>query len=446
MLSCSFSSAVRWGLLASVVVVFPARADDPVRLSERFPVGYTYQVRARVQLSGTLTVPGEKGKPAPKPLTMTGESAIDYDERVLSLDRDGRVARTVRVFRRIDFERLLGETTQKITLRPAVRRVVMLRLNNTEVPFSPDGPLTWGEIDLLRTDVFTPALVGMLPDGAVRVGDRWQASLSSVQELTDLEKIEGGTLTCRLERVAVVEKRREARVSLSGTVRGTNEDGPTRQELEGYFLFDLESNHLSYLALRGRHFLLDGEGKEMGRVEGRFVLMRQAPHRSAELSDQALRGVALDPTAENTRLIYDNADLGVSFLYPRRWRVSGVQGQQVTVDSADGSGMLLTVDPPQRVPTGAQFLTESRDWLQKQKARIVRIVPPQAVQAAPLALEHFALETEMGGQKVIMDYYVARQAAGGVTLAARLLPKDAAALQREVEGIARSLRLTRPAR
>src|SRR5262249_35263178 len=164
MLSCSFSSAVRWGLLASVVVVFPARADDPVRLSERFPVGYTYQVRARVQLSGTLTVPGEKGKPAPKPLTMTGESAIDYDERVLSLDRDGRAARTVRVFRRIDFERLLGETTQKITLRPAVRRVVMLRLNNTEVPFSPDGPLTWGEIDLLRTDVFTPALVGMLPD------------------------------------------------------------------------------------------------------------------------------------------------------------------------------------------------------------------------------------------------------------------------------------------
>src|SRR5262249_47181059 len=105
-----------------------------------------------------------------------------------------------------------------------------------------------------------------------------------------------------------------------------------------------------------------------------------------------------------------------------------------------------TVDPPQRVPTGAQFLTESRDWLQKQKARIVRIVQPQAVQAAPLALEHFALETEMGGQKVIMGYYVCRQAARGVTLAGPLLPKDAAALQREVEGIARSLRLTRPTR
>src|SRR5262249_57438695 len=126
-------------------------------------------------------------------------------------------------------------------------------------------------IDLLRTDVFTPALGGLFPDGAVRVGDRWQASLTSVQELTDLEKIDGGTLNCRLERVAVVDGRRQARVSLSGTVRGTNEDGPTRQELEGHFLFDLESNHLSYLLLRGRHFLLDAEGREAGEGEGEVV-------------------------------------------------------------------------------------------------------------------------------------------------------------------------------
>src|SRR5207245_7588149 len=120
-------------------------------------------------------------------------------------------------------------------------------------------------------------------------------------------------------------------------------------------------NHLSYRRLRGRHFLLDAEGREAGQVEGRFVLTRQVPSRPAELTDQALRGVTLSPTAENTRLLYDNTDLGVSFLYPRRWRVAGVQGQQITLDSADGSGVLLTVDPPQRVPTGAQFLNESRD-------------------------------------------------------------------------------------
>src|SRR5262249_29368268 len=153
----------------------PARGQEAVRLEERFPVGYQYYVQTRVQLSGTLALPAEKGKPAQKPLAVSGESSIDYDERVLALEKDGRVAKTVRRVRRIGFDREMAGTPQKTTLRPSVRRVVMLRLNNTEVPFSPDGPLTWGEIDVLRTDVFTPALTGLLPPGAVRAGERWRA-------------------------------------------------------------------------------------------------------------------------------------------------------------------------------------------------------------------------------------------------------------------------------
>ena len=58
-------------------------------------------------------------------------------------------------------------------------------------------------------------------------------------------------------------------------------------------------------------------------------------------------------------------------------------------------------------------------------------------------LDHFALETEAADQKAVMDYYIARQANGGATLAARLTPDDVEALQKEVEGIARSLAITK---
>ena len=208
----------------------------PVHLRERFPVGYQYHVRTRVELSGTLNLTPEVGKPAPKPLAISGESAIDYDERVLTVGKDGMTNKTVRLFRRIDFDRRMGGNPQKTSLRSAVRRVVMLRHNNTEVPFSPDGPLTWGEIDVLRTDVFTPALAGMLPAGPVRVGDRWKASALAVQELTDLEKVEAGGLECRLERLTTLEGRRQARVSLAGKVRGTNEDGPNAPGVGGLLL------------------------------------------------------------------------------------------------------------------------------------------------------------------------------------------------------------------
>jgi hypothetical protein len=322
-----------------------------------------------------------------------------------------------------------------------VRRLILLRHKNAEVPFSPDGPLTWGEIELVRTDVFTPALTGLLPPGPVRPGDRWAAAAAAVRELTDLEQVDDGRLDCRFEQTTEVGGRRYARVAVSGSVRGTNEDGPNRQQLDGYYFFDLESNHLSYLSLEGQHVLLDKEGKEAGRVKGRFVLTRQAHARCKELSDEGLRGVAVEPDDDNTLLLYDNPDLGVRFLHPRRWRMAGVRGRQVALDAADGSGLLLTLEPPARVPTGAQFLAESRDYLQKQQARVLRADPPRPVQAG---LEQFALEVEVMKQRVVMEYYVVKQPAGGATLAARLLPADLAALRKEVERVARSVTVTRP--
>ena len=418
-------------------------AEEPIRLQETYVAGYQYHVSVRVDIKGTLTLPAEKGKPAPKPLEVRGDSAIEYDERVLDLDAKGLVTKTARICRRVDFQRTVGETKQEATIRPAVRRLILLRHNNQEVPFSPDGPLMWGEIDQVRTDVFTPALSGLLPERPAQVGDKWFAAKGAIQELTDMERIDEGDVTCKFEQFVTVEKRRHARIAFSGTVKGPGEDGSSKQQLDGFLYFDLESNHVSYVSLNGVHSLLNKDGKEVGRVEGRFVLSRQANTRCKELSDDGLKNVTTEPNAENTLLLYDNADLGVKFLHPRRWRVANVSGNQVSLDSADGGGgILVTVEPLSRMPTGAQFLKESRDYLEKQKAKLTRVTPPSQLPGAA-GLEHFAIETEMGGQAFVMDYYVSRQRDGGVVIAARLAQGDAATLQKEVEGIARSATITR---
>jgi hypothetical protein len=113
---------------------------------------------------------------------------------------------------------------------------------------------------------------------------------------------------------------------------------------------------------------------------------------------------------------------------------------QVALDAPDGSGLLVTLEPLKRLPTAAQFLQESQEYLRKQKARILKVTPPRTLQAQPTALERFVLEAVLGKERLVMDYYIARQASAGATLAARLLPgNDLAALQREVEAIARSL-------
>jgi hypothetical protein len=352
------------------------------------------------------------------------------------------VKKTIRVCRRLDFHRTLAGQPQQLALRPAVRRLVILRRGPTEVPFSPDGPLTWGEIDAVRTDVFAPALAGLLPPAAVRLGERWTASTVAVQELTDLEKIEEGKIECRLDRIVPSGKRRFARVTFSGTIRGVGEDGTVRHRLQGQFHLDLDAGFLTDVTLNGTTTLLDGDRKEVGTVDGRFVMMREPGSKTGELTDAALKAVKVEPDADNTLMLYDNPELGVRFLYSRRWRVAQVMGPQLALDSGDGCGVLITVDPPERIPTSAAFLAESRGWLEKQKAKMVKVYSPRKLREAP-ALEAFALEAQMLGQKIWMDYYVTRQTGGGATLAARLTTSDLADLRKEVDRIARSIVITR---
>lgn len=414
----------------------PLRAQGPVLLREAFPAGYQYHVSTRTELEGSLSVPGSKEAAAPRALPVRGNSAIEYDERVLAAEANG-VQRTLRIYRRIDFDRTVDGRPQHQSIRAQVRRLVVMRLNHVEVPFSPDGPLTWPEIDLVRTDVFTPALVGMLPERAVRPGDRWRAEAAAVQELTDLERVEDGGLECRLDEVT--EGGRQARVSFRGTVRGVNEDGPNSQDLDGSFYLDLAGGYLSYLSLHGISTMLDKSGKTVGRIEGRFVLTRR-PGSAPDLAGAAIASVRLEPDAENTRLLYESPGGEFRFLYPRRWRLGALRGRKVTLDEPGGSGALISLEEPGHVPTGRQFADEVRGWLAGQKAPISRSEPPRVLDAG---VEEFAFEAEVGGRKSVLQYLVVRRDAGGVTIAGRLAPADAPVLRADLERVARSFEILR---
>src|SRR5262249_27591545 len=151
----SIRRSVLWSLPFLPLLTAPAAAQEAILLQERFPVGYAYHVSSRVELTGTLTPPAEPGKPAPTPVKVRGDSAIDYDERVLAVAPDGQVTRTLRIYERMEFRRTVADRPQEASLRPGVRRMVLLREGPRKAPFSPDGPLTWSEIDQVRTDTLT---------------------------------------------------------------------------------------------------------------------------------------------------------------------------------------------------------------------------------------------------------------------------------------------------
>jgi hypothetical protein len=118
-----------------------SQSEAKLTLIESFPTGYRYSVRTAVQLAGQLTVPTGEGKS--QVLAVSGESTIEYDERILPPLAQSPGVRTLRLYRTVQMKRKVGDKIQEASIRPEVRRLVILRQQQTEVPFSPDGPLTW---------------------------------------------------------------------------------------------------------------------------------------------------------------------------------------------------------------------------------------------------------------------------------------------------------------
>ena len=422
-----------------MTVAFGQAVPETVKLVERFDPSKPYHVELRTNLSGRLGLLAPVGQ-TPNPVAVTGASTLIYDERPLAAD-DDKTNKAIRIYRTVDIQRNIGDREQKAEIRPDVRRMIVLRSEKgKKAPFSPDSSLMWNEIDVVRTDIYSPALVpGILPGKEVKPGDKWAASFAAVVELTEIDTLDEGGLTVELVSIVTVANRKVARLSIAGTVKGANEDGPNRQKLEGTAYFDLEADRLTYLKLTGVHELLTQKGEVSGRLEGTFTLSRQAATKWTELNDESLRGIDLKPTAENSLLLYDNPDLGIHFLYPRRWRVGVVQGKQVTLDEPQGGGILLTVVPVARVQTGEQYRKEVQTYLLGQKAKVTALGDVRLVSEKPVRLERFSLDAELVSGKVRLEYAVASTADGGVTVAARLPATEAADLQADVDRVLKNL-------
>ncbi len=402
-------------------------------LREKLPADAVTTVEVAVNLDGEMTLPGAK----PQRLAVVGTSQLNYVERALPAEDAQKL---LRIYKTIDIRRTVGDRKQTADIRKDVRRLVVLRSNNVKSPFSPDGPLLWSEIDVVKNDLFAPALAdGLLPGKEVKPGDSWNATASAVRELTDLEKVSVGALVVKLVGVVTFDGKSRARLSVSGSLRGVDDNGPAKHTLDGTAYVDLDTSLLSYLSVKGTHELLDGEGRTNGRIDGRFTMTRKLTPSEA-LSDAAIAKLGVKPTPENTRLLYLNDELGVRFVHSRRWRVGAVQGKQVTLDGPNGAGLLITMEDRKSLPTAEAFLKETQNFIAQEKGTVANVTPPKRVRTSP-ATDRFEFDANLGKEQLHLVYAVIAGKEGGATLAARLPRADAKALSADVDAVLKEIEL-----
>ena len=160
----------------SVVIIWcsvAVTAAEQVALTEESPDGRVFRVSAVLNVSGKVYP--EAGPD--KALNLAADAKFIYDERRLA--GTGREAQTLRSVRHYDqafatiHEQAVGakagvEQHSRPALREALRLVVATGQSDGVEVFSPSGPLTVAEVQLLKYPGDSLASLSLLPDSKAR--------------------------------------------------------------------------------------------------------------------------------------------------------------------------------------------------------------------------------------------------------------------------------------
>src|SRR5262249_31404054 len=259
-----------WRTLGSVVVALAAARGGYAQtypLTESPKPGDCFRTRLDMKLSGEQRV-ARDGKITPIPLTATAGHHLP--ERILAVDATGLPTKTARAYEAAGATITLGTDVTKLTLRPERALIVAQRPKDELVVYAPAGPLTRQEWELTGQHFDTLAVVGLLPNKAVAVGDTWKVSNLVAQALCAFEGLTAPDLACKLECV----QGPVATVPLTGTASGIDTGASVKLTVTGTYRYDLNQKRLVWLEWKQKDEREQGPASPAAVLESTNTLTR----------------------------------------------------------------------------------------------------------------------------------------------------------------------------
>ncbi len=289
-------------------------AAERVVLREEAADGQIRKITIDLNVNGKLfPEPGPE-----KALKLVVDARFEYSERRLA--GTGREAQSLRAIRHYDQAKTsiqAGDQYSNLALRNSQRLIVAHgQLDGLEL-FSPSGPLTYGELELLHLPGDSLAVLGLLPDSTVEVGETWKPAGWVVPLLTGVDAVEKGELTCKLDSV----KPGEALVSFAGDITGATEGAASSVRVDGRLFYDREQKFVSRVELTQSEKRAIGAVSPGLDVVAKVSLTRGAIVRPVRLTDADLTDLPLEPNAANRLLLFDAPSWNIRFYHDRVWRM-----------------------------------------------------------------------------------------------------------------------------
>ncbi|MEN6493892.1 MAG: hypothetical protein ABFD16_06335 [Thermoguttaceae bacterium] len=250
---------------------------------------------------------------------MSGLANLTYDERTLELAKESKAAvRAVRYYDKATATLQIDTVKTTPTLREE-RRLIGAAIDGTKAMlFSPRGPLTRDELDLVDPLGNSLLVERFLPEKPVAIGEKWEHSAELMTALLGLDAVSEAKVSSTL---LTVDPEKPARFEMTGRVSGAIGGVATEIELQAKYHFDRKTNRVTWFGLlvkENRSVGHIGPGLE---ITARLQMKIVPGSQSDQLSDRALAGLTLKPTPALTQLAYESQG-GWDAMLDRRWYVT----------------------------------------------------------------------------------------------------------------------------
>jgi hypothetical protein len=288
--------------------------DAAVVLAEEVKPGDCFNYEIGLSVAGTMKV--DRGGKV-EPMTLTAKARHRFAERV-EVAADNGAGMAVRHYADAVSESVVGVDKARRELAADRRLIVAQRGAEGTLHYSPDGPLTRDELDLVAEHFDTLCLPGLLPNKAVRPGDTWKVGGDAAQAACLFHGLLKNELTGKLIGV----KDGTAEFAVDGTAEGIEHGATVRVAVAARGRFDLAAKRVVALAWA------QTDGRDQGPVSPALevkaeVTVTRTPLAAEpkELDTAARAKVPADGKVPDrlTQLRYDDPGKRFAFAYPRDW-------------------------------------------------------------------------------------------------------------------------------
>ncbi|HVX12924.1 MAG TPA: hypothetical protein VHC22_17205 [Pirellulales bacterium] len=336
--------------------------------------GEAVRVEAQLEVGGDVKLTDD-GKP--RSLRMSVSAQIDYDEKALDIRRDEKYPyRSARFYRRARAAIKIDEGGIEPALREERRLVVADESGGQVKLYSPSGPLTREELDLIDLPANSLLLDRLLPERPVKIGDHWRHDDGLIAELLCLDVVSQSDVESRLKEVSGDR----ARIELAGHVLGAVGGVATEIEVKAKYRYDFQQRRVTGLGLLVKEKRAIGPVNTGLDVVAKLQLALGPAEDARELSDTALAKLPLDPQPELLALACQAPTKKFHIYHDRDWHLMADAGELLALRFLDRGELVAQCNvssladvEPGKEPTLATFQHDLERSLGKSFERFVTV-------------------------------------------------------------------------